>query len=169
MSNTPSTRIAKRHSESGSGVPGTIGWREWASLPELGIPAIKVKIDTGARTSALHAFKLETFEHDGREYLRFWIHPLQRKTQIEIVCEAPVLDKRTVKDSGGHAEERYVIKTPVRIGDRQWEIELTLTSREDMLFRMLLGRSAIVDGGLTVDPDKSFLHGRKSRKIYKTR
>ena len=169
MSSLTSPGINKARSKLRAAAGTAIGWREWASLPELGIPAIKVKVDTGARTSALHAFKLETFTRGGREYVRFWIHPMQRKTEIEITCEAPVLDKRTVRDSGGHAEERYVIKTPVRIGERQWEIELTLTSREDMLFRMLLGRSAIVDGGLTVDPDKSFLCGRKSRKIYKSR
>lgn len=138
-------------------------------MPELGIPAIKVKVDTGARTSALHTFKLETFERGGREFVRFWIHPLQKRTDIEIQCEALIIDKRAVRDSGGHAEERYVIKTPVRIGDRQWEIELTLTSREDMLFRMLLGRSAITDANLAVNPRASFLYGRKSRKIYKSR
>lgn len=169
MSNQPSTAVTGKDSKPQNDEPTTIGWREWAVLPELNIPAIKVKVDTGARTSALHTFKLETFVHNGREFVRFWIHPLQKQTDIEIVCEAPVLDKRTVKDSGGHAEERYVIKTPIRIGDRQWEIELTLTSREDMLFRMLLGRSAITDGNLLVNPQASFIYGRKSRKIYKSR
>lgn len=149
--------------------PSVIGWREWASLPELNIPAIKVKVDTGARTSALHAYKIESYHQGEREYVRFWIHPLQRRTDIDICCEAPVLDHRVVKDSGGHAEDRCVIKTPVRIGTHQWEIELTLTSREDMLFRMLLGRRAMVDSGFTVDPGVSYLQGKKPKHAYPQR
>ena len=147
----------------------TIGWREWAALPQLGIPAVKVKVDTGARTSALHAYRIEPFEQDGREHIRFWIHPLQRRTDIVIACEAPLLDRRMVRDSGGHAEERYVISTPLRIGKHEWDIELTLTSREDMLFRMLLGRRALIAGHFLVDPRASYLNGKKPKHVYAPR
>jgi hypothetical protein len=146
-----------------------IGWREWAVLPELNIPAIKVKVDTGAKTSSLHAYRMENFQRDGREHVRFWLHPLRRRSDIEICCEAPVLDHRVVRDSGGHAEERCVIRTPIRIGSHEWYIDLTLTSREDMLFRMLLGRRAMVDSGFVVDPASSYLAGRRPRKAYPPR
>ena len=84
-----------------------IGWREWLALPALGIPAIKAKIDTGAKTSALHAFKLEPFSKNGKDYVRFWIHPLRKRRDVEISCELPVKDQRIVRDSGGHSEKRY--------------------------------------------------------------
>ena len=147
--------------------PVVLGWREWLALPELGIPAIKAKIDTGAKTSTLHAFRQEIFRKKGRKFIRFWIHPLQRKKKIELVCEAPVLDRRMVRDSGGHAEERYVIMTPIILDDRQWPIELTLTRRDSMLFRMLLGRSALKEGGFIVDPGASYLMGKYLRHSYK--
>lgn len=150
-----------------SSAPDILGWREWVSLPDLGIPAIKAKIDTGARTSALHAFRIETFTRDNSEHVRFWLHPLRNKQDVELICEAPVVQKRLVKDSGGHSEERYVIESAVRVGVRQWTIELTLTSREDMMFRMLLGRSAITGGRLKIDPAASYLTGRGKGKIYK--
>lgn len=144
-----------------------IGWREWVALPELNIPAIKAKVDTGARTSSLHTYKIETFVQDGRDMVRFHIHPLQRKTNIEIVCTAPLLDIRVVKDSGGHAEERHVIKTPLRIGEIELPVEITLTSRDDMLFRMLLGRTAIKEGGFSVNPGRSYIMGKKKKSVYK--
>lgn len=149
------------------GAAMAVGWREWVALPELGIPAIKTKIDTGARTSALHTFDLDTYHERGREYVRFLIHPLQKRTDIEIQCVAPIIDRRIVRDSGGHPEERLVIETPVLLGDRQWTIEITLTSREDMLFRMLLGRRAIVDGNLIIDPCMSYLKGRDLPGVYR--
>jgi len=145
-----------------------LGWREWVALPDLGIPAIKAKIDTGARTSALHAFRIEPYNHNGAEHIRFWLHPLRKKHQIELICEAPVRERRIVKDSGGHTEERYVIETSVCVGDQTWNIELTLTSREDMMFRMLLGRSAISDGKLVIDPTASYITGRHLARAYKT-
>ena len=147
--------------------PVILGWREWLVLPELGIPAIKAKIDTGARTSTLHAFRQEIFRRKRRDHIRFWIHPLQRRKKIELVCEAPVLDQRLVKDSGGHAEQRYVIISTVRLGKREWPIEITLTSRETMTFRMLLGRSALTLGNFMVDPDASYLMGRALRHAYR--
>lgn len=134
------------------------GWREWVCLPELGIDAIKAKVDTGARTSALHAFELRTLEADGREMVEFRMHPIQHDTETEITCKAPVIDRRVVTDSGGHKEERFVIETPVQLGDDSWPIEITLTSRDDMLFRMLLGRTAM-KGRATVDPGRSYLTG----------
>lgn len=143
-----------------------MGWREWVSLPELAIPAIKAKIDTGAKTSALHAFRIETFQKNDENHVRFWIHPMRKKKHIELICEARVYDKRSVKDSGGHAEERYVIQTPVSIGGRTWNIDITLTDREDMIFRMLLGRSAINSENIIIDPSASYVHGRKLRHKY---
>lgn len=143
-----------------------IGWREWVSLPDLNIPAIKAKIDTGARTSALHTFHLETFKDGMTEFIKFKIHPLQRKTEIELECTAPILDKRVVKDSGGHAEERYVISTPIILGELVIPAEITLTNREDMKFRMLLGRTALTQADIDIDPDSSYLLGKKLRKAY---
>lgn len=135
----------------------TVGWREWGSLPELGIQSIKMKVDTGARTSCLHAFRLEPFQRDGREWLKIWVHPYQDNDK-EHMCEAPVLEQRTVTDSGGHREVRYVIETTVCMGDDSFLAELTLTNRDTMKFRMLLGRQAM-NGRFIVDPEASYLGG----------
>lgn len=132
-----------------------IGWREWLALPELGIPAIKAKIDTGARTSALHAWRVEPFTEGGAPWIRFFLHPLQRDTDRSLVCATPVHDRRVVSDSGGHRERRYVIESAVTIGAHRRRIEMTLTDRDTMLFRMLLGRQAM--HGLRVLPEASFL------------
>lgn len=141
----------------------TIGWREWVSLPELNIPHIKAKIDTGARTSALHAFKIEYLKENQDDKIRFYIHPFQykhKKSKI-IECTAKLLDKRIVTDSGGHREERPVIETQFQIGDLSWPIELTLTCRDDMRFKMLLGRTAMRHR-LLVNPQASYLLGKKT-------
>ncbi|CAB0151100.1 hypothetical protein PSI9734_01515 [Pseudidiomarina piscicola] len=134
-----------------------LGWREWGALPDLGIDAIKMKVDTGARTSCLHAYKLQPFERDGEAWLRIWIHPEQGSTR-EHCCEAPIHDQRDVTDSGGHKERRYVIKTTLTMGDFAQAVELTLTNRDSMKFRMLLGRQAM-RGHFHVDPDASYLLG----------
>lgn len=133
-----------------------IGWREWINLPELGIAKIKAKIDTGARTSALHAFEVVPFKREGVSWVKFRMHPLQRDASRELMCEAVVVDERMVRDSGGHAEQRYVIETLVCLGGKCWPVEVTLTSRDDMLFRMLLGRTAI-RGRYLVDASRSYL------------
>lgn len=138
--------------------PEVIGWREWVGLPELGVPAIKAKVDTGARTSALHAYYVTPFEKDGKLWVRFGLHPLQQDSLTCIECEAPVKDSRLVTDSGGHSEQRFVIETSLLINGINMTIEVTLTDRENMRFRMLLGRSALKRGFL-VDSGKSFLLG----------
>jgi len=138
-----------------------IGWREWIALPEFGIERIKAKIDTGARTSALHAFRVTPFERDGVAFVRFFVHPVQRRRHPEIACEAQLLEKRAVTSSNGQKEHRYVIKTILQMGARTWPFELTLTNRDEMSFRLLLGREALRQR-MIVDPGKSY---RLERKI----
>lgn len=137
-----------------------LGWREWIGFPELGIPRIKAKVDTGARTSALHAFTVTPFERDGSDWVRFAIHPLQRNTSEVVECEAPVLEQRVVRDSGGHEELRYVIETDLQIGEDRLRAEVTLTDRDSMKFRVLLGRGAL-RGRYLVDSGRSYLSGKK--------
>lgn len=133
------------------------------SLPALEVPAIKAKIDTGARSSALHAFDVEIVRRRGKQLVRFNIHPFQRDTRTTIPAEAELLEFRTVKSSGGHETLRPVILTDVEVAGRRWSIELTLATRDTMGFRMLLGREAI-RGRFVVDPGDSFLTGRPARR-----
>lgn len=125
--------------------PILIGWREWAAFPDLHIRSIKAKIDTGARTSALHAFQVDTYQEDGKTKVRFALHPRQKSTKKIITCISDLIDTRWVTDSGGHREQRHVILTNLMLGNKCWPIEVTLTCREDMRFRLLLGRSALSD------------------------
>ena len=144
----------------------SIGWREWVALPDLGLPAIKAKIDTGARTSALHAFLIEPYQEAGIEMLRFLIHPIQRNQEFQVECHCPVFDVREVTDSGGHREMRYVVQSNVTIGNGNWPIELTLTNRDTMSFRMLLGRKAMEER-FVVNPGASYINGKLGpRKLY---
>jgi hypothetical protein len=152
-----------------------IGWREWVALPGLGLPAIKAKVDTGARTSALHAFEVTPFEKGGKTWVRFRVHPLQGRKDIVVTCEAVVVDYRSVSDSGGHREKRFVIETQVVLGSLKFPIEVTLANRETMSHRMLIGRSAMKN--LMIDPNHvhllekprkvASLYGAKKRKAAK--
>ncbi len=142
----------------------TIGWREWVGLPDLDTPWVKAKIDTGARSSALHAFDLEQIERDGEPWIRFEIHPWQRSSDDAVSVEAAVVDHRTVRSSNGTEEVRPVIATTVRLGDRCLPIEVTLTRRDQMGFRLLIGRQAL-QGAALIDPERSFLCGRPPRAV----
>jgi len=140
-----------------------VGWREWVGLPALGVSHVKAKVDTGARTSALHAFDVTAFARDGESWVRFAIHPMQRDDTLVVQCAAPVADRRFVTSSGGHREKRYVIETELRVGEEEWTIELTLTNRDEMGFRMLIGRNAM-NRRLVVDPSRSFQLTRRRTK-----
>ncbi|WP_320170879.1 ATP-dependent zinc protease [Maridesulfovibrio sp.] len=142
-----------------------IGWREWACFPELNIPAIKFKADTGARTSSLHSFSQDFFEKEGRQWVRFGIHPVQKRDNVELYCEAPVVDFREITNSGGQTETRPVISSRIMLGNMEWDIELTLTNRDSMKFRMLLGRTAMEER-IIVDPARSYVLGRKLAAFY---
>ena len=135
-----------------------LGWREWLALPEFGINHIKTKIDTGARTSALDVFSVNVIRGNSNR-LCFRLHPIQKNDQVIVACEADILDQRLVTNSGGHKELRYVIKTDIILGNRRWPIEITLTNRDSMSFRMLLGRSALK--GIIINPNQSFILSHK--------
>ena len=139
-----------------------LGWREWVRLPGLGLDAIKAKVDTGARTSALHAFEVREIDTGSVRQVEFKMHPNQRDRESVIICTADIIDERDVRDSGGHQEKRFVIETAMQLGPYEWPIEVTLTSRDDMLFRMLLGRTALKHRAI-VDPSRSYLVGKRRK------
>ncbi len=135
-----------------------VGWREFLSLPDMGIRTIKAKVDTGARSSSLHAYDIEEFEHEGKKWVRFNVHPLQHYDRKVVAVEAQVLDIRSVRCSSGEVSQRYVILTQLKLLGQTWPIELTLANRDQMGFRMLLGREAI-RGRLLVDSGRSYFGG----------
>jgi hypothetical protein len=137
-----------------------IGWREWLSLPELGMPPIRAKIDTGARTSALHAFKIEPFEKNGENWVRFYLHPYKKQREYVVMCESAIVEQRNITDSGGHREQRYIIATQAYMGEHFFKIELSLTNRSNMRYLMLLGRTALRDAHLVVNSAHSYLLGK---------
>ena len=139
-----------------------IGWREWISLPELGIRHTKAKIDTGARSSSLHAFEIEPFEKDGEEFVRFKVHPIQRRDDIVVTCDSKIHDRRHIRSSSGQSSERYVVRTAIAWAGERWQVDLTLADRALMGFRMLIGREA-VRGRMLVEPGQSYFGPRPSR------
>jgi len=141
-----------------------IGWREWVGLPELGISLIKVKVDTGARSSSLHAVELKFFKRSGSQWVRFTVHPVQRTRKVAVSAEAAVLEFRSVKSSSGVARMRPVILTPIELMGMVWPVELTLAGRDEMGFRMLLGREAF-RGRFLVDGGRSYYGGRIKKKV----
>lgn len=135
--------------------PTIIGFREWISLPKLALIAIKAKIDTGAKTSSLHAFDIKVVKRGGVPFVKFKVHPIQKNQDLIVLCSSPLVDRRIVTDSGGHKELRYVINTTIQMGGMKKIIELTLTNRETMKYRMLIGREALKQ--FYIDPSQSYL------------
>lgn len=155
-----------REASSVSSVPDppiVAGWREWVSLPELGVAWVKAKLDTGARSSAIHGWDIDEFDRDGVPWVTCELHPWQRSDLDAIRIELPVLDRRIVRSSTGHEEERLVVSTTIRVVGRDLQGELTLANRDDMGFRMLVGREAM-RGTLLVDPGRSYVGGKPPRR-----
>ena len=144
--------------------PVVVGWREWVALPQAGLDWVKAKVDTGARSSAIHAFDLEVWEQDGAEWVRFSIHPWQRTREDSVDVELPIHDRRRVRSSTGHVQERYVVLIDVTLVDRTVTAEVTLTSRDQMGFRMLIGREALRQGYL-IHSGRSYLGGRPKKAV----
>lgn len=143
-----------------------VGWREWVSLPTLGIARIKAKLDTGARTSALHALRCDRYTERGAPHVRLHVQPRQRDGDRVLVIETAIIDERTVTDSSGHRERRIVVASEFALGTQSWPIELTITNRDALRFRMLLGRSAM-QGHLIIDPDRSYVLGKPDKARVK--
>ena len=141
-----------------------VGWREWVSLPDLGVPWVKAKLDTGARSSAIHAFDIEAFERDGEDWVRYSLHPWQRTAEEAVACESRVIAQRSIRSSSGHSEVRHVVAMDISLAGRVVTSEVTLSRRDEMGFRMLVGREALRQGFL-VDPRRSYLGGRPSKSV----
>jgi len=146
--------------------PLILGWREWVALPQLGLPALKAKIDTGAKTSALHAFSIETFGPAEAPRVRFGVHPVDYDSNVEVWCTAKVVDRRHVRSSNGQAEQRYIISTPIQVGGREWPIEISLSNRHTMAHRMLLGRTALDAQSVTIHPWSEYLQDKLGYEVY---
>jgi hypothetical protein len=147
------------HANEHQGRKIAIGWQEWCALPQLNLGAIKAKIDTGAKTSAIQAFDIKTFNCKDGLHVRFALHPLQAHENLARECSAKVVDQRWIMSSNGHKEHRYVIQTLIIMAGETWEIELTLSDRDPLKFRLLLGRTAL-KGRVIIDPSKKFCLGR---------
>lgn len=146
-----------------------LGWREWVALPDLGVGAVHAKLDTGARTSALHVVEIDIYRRAGRKWVRFQVDPDPKRPNRVIETAAPLIDERVVKSSSGVGELRAVIETRIAVGGREWPIEVSLTSRDEMRFRMLIGRAALA-GRVVIDPKRSNVAGkppRSRRKVVK--
>ena len=141
-----------------------LGWREWISLPTLGIQNLLAKVDTGAKTCALHAFYVDPFDNEGEEWIRFGLHPLRKSKKKVIHCSARINDFRSVRDSGGNEEKRYTIETPVILGENTFFCEMTLTNRDSMRYRFLLGRNALRIKYL-VNPARSCVLGKVKESV----
>ena len=141
-----------------------VGWREWVALPQADVPWVKAKIDTGARSSAIHAFDLEAYEKDGTEWVRFSVHPWQRSDEDHVELDLPVLDRREVRSSNGQVEQRYAVSLDVRLAGRTITTVMTLSNRDEMGFRMLIGREAL-ERGFLVDSSRSYAGGRPRRAV----
>lgn len=152
---------------SDSNLTSVVGWREWVGISNLGVEWIKAKIDTGARTSSVHAFAIEEFERDGVDWVRFELHPWQRSADDAVQVAVPVHDRRLVRSSSGHAEERYVVMLQLRLLDRTVPAEVTLTRRDAMGFRMLIGREALRQG-FVVDAAASYRGGKPPRAVRRS-
>tara|TARA_R110000868_G_scaffold160018_2_gene389286 strand:+ start:18 stop:512 length:495 start_codon:yes stop_codon:yes gene_type:complete len=139
-----------------------VGRFEWCSLINLKIPAIKVKVDSGAKTSSLHAFDIQPYVKEGVAYVKFKVHPLQGNSTLAVKCRAKIIDTRTIMSSNGHAERRFVIMTKLQLGEQIWPIELTLSNRDPLRFRMLLGREAMGNHTVIV-PDKMLIQGHRTK------
>lgn len=142
-----------------------VGWEEWVELPGLGLPAVRAKIDTGARTSSIHAFMIEPYGRADRPRVRFGVHPVPERPDIVVFCSAELVDQREITSSNGETELRYIVRTPVRIGGREWPIEISLTNRESMQYRMLIGRTALREN-IIVDPNLACVQGDLSPDLY---
>ena len=140
------------------------GWREWVSLPDAGVDWIKAKIDTGARTSSLHAYDVEEFQREGEDWVRFRVRPWQESQADSTIVECPVHDRRRVRSSSGHQQDRIVVLLAIRLVDRLVVSEVTLSNRDEMGFRMLIGREAL-RRGFVIDPARSFLGGRAPKEM----
>jgi len=137
-----------------------IGSDEWCAFPTLNIPAIKARVDSGAKTSSMHAINILRFTRDDEHWVSFEVHPLQKNRKVTVHCEAPLIDQRVIKSSSGDKEQRPVIRVPLSLGDKIWDAEVTLTNRDSMGYRMLLGREAM-KGRILIDPEELCLLGDK--------
>lgn len=141
-----------------------IGWREWVAFPEYGVAQIKAKIDTGAKTSAVHAFRINEMHVNGAPHVEFFLHPEQKRRQPEMQCIAPIKDKRLIKSSNGQVQERIIVSTLLAIAGEEWTIDLSLSNRDEMGFRLLLGRDALRNK-VIIHPGKSYMLGRRKKEV----